>query len=73
MLARQFGDFQMTGSFALRAAVLALVGCSLSGCLAVAATGAVVGTAVGVTGAAVKGTGIVVGAVIPGGGDKKDR
>jgi O-antigen ligase len=77
MLARQFGDFQMTGSFVLRAAVLALVACSLSGCLAVAATGAVVGTAVGVTGAAVKGaakgTGMVVGAVIPGGGDKKDR
>ncbi|MET0272081.1 MAG: hypothetical protein ABW360_03740 [Phenylobacterium sp.] len=64
----------MTASNAFRAALLTLVSLSLSGCLAVAATGAVVGTAVGVTGAAVKGTakgaGMVVGAVIPGGGDK---
>jgi hypothetical protein len=77
MLAGSIGDFQMTVSFALRAAVLAVVGFSLSGCLVVAATGAVVGTAVGVTGAAVKttakGVGMVAGAVIPGGGDKKDR
>jgi len=40
-------------------------------------TGAVVGTAVGVTGAAVKttakGAGMVVGAVVPGGGDKDER
>ena len=52
----------------------------LSGCLAVAATGAAVGvasTAVGVTaktvGVAAKGTGMVVGAAIPGGGDKDDE
>ena len=50
---------------------------ALSGCLAVAATGAVVGTAVGVTGAAVGGAakvgGASVGAVIPDGDDKDDR
>lgn len=49
---------------------------ALSGCLAVAATGAVVGTAVGVTGAAVGGAakvgGAAVGAVIPDGDDEKD-
>ena len=50
---------------------------TLSGCLAVAATGAVVGTAVGVTGAAVgvtaKGAGMAVGAIIPDGDDKDDK
>lgn len=48
---------------------------ALSGCLAVAATGAVVGTAVGVTGAAVGGAakvgGAAVGAVIPDGDDDR--
>jgi len=67
----------MTANTLFRAAVLTLAGFSLSGCLAVAATGAVVGTAVGVTGAAVKttakGAGMVVGAVVPGGGDKDER
>ncbi|MCR5878781.1 hypothetical protein [Phenylobacterium sp. J367] len=66
----------MTAKLALRAALLTALGLSLSGCLAVAATGAVVGTAVGVTGAAVKTTakagGMVVGAVVPGGGDKDE-
>jgi hypothetical protein len=64
-------------SLAVRAAVLCAAGSMLSGCLAVAATGAVVGTAVGVTGAAVKGTakgaGMVVGAVVPGDGDDDKR
>jgi len=66
-------------SLAVRAVVLCAAASLLSGCLAVAATGAVVGTAVGVTGAAVKGTakgaGMVVGAVIPGDGDagRRDR
>ena len=49
----------------------------LSGCLAVAATGAVVGTAVGVTGAAVGGAakvgGAAVDAVIPDGDGDEDR
>jgi hypothetical protein len=57
------------------AAVLAAAGFGLSGCLAAMATGAVVGTAVGVTATTVKvaakGTGMVVGAVIPGGDKKK--
>ncbi|MFN3229520.1 MAG: hypothetical protein ACK41P_06695 [Asticcacaulis sp.] len=48
---------------------------ALSGCLAAAATGAVVGTAVGVTGAVVgtgvAATGAVVGAVIPDGDKEK--
>jgi hypothetical protein len=64
-------------AFALRAVALCACASLLSGCLAAMATGAVVGTAVGVTGAVVgagvKGTGMVVGAVIPGGGDKKDE
>jgi hypothetical protein len=63
------------------AAVAALVaaGFGLQGCLAAAVGGAVVGTAVGVTGAAVKttakGVGMVAGAVIPGGkkDEKKER
>ena len=59
------------------AAALVAIGFGLQGCLAAMATSAVVGTAVGVTGAAVgvaaKGTGMVVGALIPGGGDKKDE
>ena len=56
--------------------LLAGAALGLSGCLAVAATGAVVGTAVGVTGAAVgvtaKGVGMAAGAVIPDGDDEKD-
>lgn len=57
--------------FAIRA-VAALSACMLlSGCLAVAATGAVVGATGAVVGTGVKATGAVVGAVIPGGGDKK--
>lgn len=59
-----------------RAALIAALGFSLSGCLAAMATGAVVGTAVGVTGAVVKtgvkGTGMVVGAMIPD-GDKDEK
>jgi hypothetical protein len=58
-------------------AALTAAGFGLSGCLAAMATGAVVGTAVGVTGAAVKttakGAGMVVGAVIPGGDKKKKK
>jgi hypothetical protein len=47
---------------------------SLQGCLAVAATGAVVGTAGAVVGTGVKATGKVVGAAIPDGDkDKKDK
>jgi hypothetical protein len=61
-------------AFAATAALLA-AGFGLQGCLAAAVGGAVVGTAVGVTGAAVKttakGAGMVVGAMIPGG--KKDE
>jgi hypothetical protein len=64
-------------AFAVRSAALSAVAFLLSGCLAVAATGAVVGTAAAVTGAAVKGTakgaGMVVGAAIPGDGDDDDR
>lgn len=44
----------------------------MQGCVAAAATGAVVGTAVGVTSAAVKTTGAVVGAAIPDGDDEDD-
>ena len=47
-------------ALAVRCALLAGVALSLSGCIAVAATGAVIGA-----------TGAVVGAVIPD-GDKKD-
>lgn len=43
----------------------------LQGCVAVAVTGAAVGTAVGVTGAVVGTTGKVVGAAVPDGDDKK--
>jgi hypothetical protein len=57
----------------LRGALLACAAVSLSGCLAVAATGAVVGATGAVVGTGVKATGAVVGAVIPGGGgDKED-
>lgn len=70
-------------SIALRTAVLAAAGLTLSGCLAVGAVGAVGGAAVGVAGAAVgvtakavgataHGVGAVAGAVIPG-GKKDDR
>jgi hypothetical protein len=61
------------------AAALVGMGLGLQGCLAAAVGGAVVGTAVGVTGAAVKttakGVGMVARAVIPGGkkDDKKER
>ena len=58
-------------------ALIAALGVSQSGCIAMAA-GAVIGTAVGVTGAAVgmtaKGVGAVGRAVIPGDGkDDEDR
>lgn len=56
----------------IRLAALAAVAMSLSGCLAVAATGAVIGTTGAVVGGTVKATGAVVGAVIPGGDDEKD-
>lgn len=49
-----------------RGAVLAATALSLSGCIAVAATSAVVGATGAVVGAGVKTTGAVVGAVIPG-------
>lgn len=49
----------------VRLAMLAAVAMSLSGCLAVAATGAVVGATGAVVGGTVKATGAVVGAVIP--------
>ena len=59
--------------------MLAATATLLSGCLVLTvagAAGAVVGTAVGVTGKAVvmtaKGAGAVMGAVLPGGGKKKD-
>lgn len=59
-----------------RLALLCALALPLSGCLAAAVGGAVVGTAVGVTGAAVgvtaKGVGMVAGAVIPDGDDDKD-
>lgn len=60
-----------------RLALLCALALPLSGCLAAAVGGAVVGTAVGVTGAAVgvtaKGVGMAVGAVIPDGDDKDDK
>lgn len=63
-------------SLLARLSLLVGVALSLSGCLAVAATGAVVGTAVGVTGAAVgvtaKGVGMAAGAIIPDGDDDED-
>ena len=55
----------------LRLLALASAAMMLSGCLAVAATGAVVGAAGAVVGTGVKATGAVVGAAIPD-GDKKD-
>lgn len=58
-------------TLALRLAALAGCGLMLSGCLAMAVTGAAVGVAGAVVGAGVKGAGMVVGAVIPD-GDKKD-
>ena len=62
--------------FLAQLSLLAGAALSLSGCLAVAATGAVVGTAVGVTGAAVgvtaKGVGMAAGAIIPD-GDKDEK
>jgi hypothetical protein len=56
----------------IRGALIACATLPLAGCLAVAATGAVVGAAGTVVGTGVKATGAVVGAVIPGGGDRKD-
>ena len=61
----------MSASYLIRAAALAAVAMTLSGCLAVAATGAVIGATGAVVGAGVKATGAVVGAVIPDGDDKK--
>ena len=55
----------------VRLAVLAALAMNLSGCIAVAATGAVIGATGAVVGGTVKATGAVVGAVIPD-GDKKD-
>lgn len=55
----------------VRLAAVAALALPLSGCLAVAATGAVVGATGAVVGGTVKATGAVVGAVIPD-GDKKD-
>lgn len=58
----------------VRFALICAFALPLCGCLAVAATGAVVGTAVAVTGTAVgvtaKGVGMAAGAVIPDGDDK---
>lgn len=59
-----------TKSLVIRVALIACATLPLSACLAVAATGAVVGTAGAVVGTGVKATGAVVGAVIPGGGKK---
>ncbi len=56
----------------IRVLALTCAALMLSGCLAVAATGMVLGAAGAVVGTGVKATGAVVGAVIPGGGDKKD-
>lgn len=53
------------------AVVLTTLSLSLSGCIAVAATGAVVGATGAVIGGTVKATGAVVGAVIPDGDDDK--
>jgi hypothetical protein len=61
----------MTLRSALATALLFVAACALAGCLAVAATGAVVGVAGTAVRAAAKGTGAVVGAVIPGG--QEDR
>jgi hypothetical protein len=58
--------------FIVRASLLAALSLSLSGCLAVAAGSAVVGATGAVIGTGVKATGALAGAVIPGGGDKKD-
>ena len=52
-----------------RALLIAALGASTSGCLAVAATGAVIGATGAVVGTGVKATGAVVGAVIPGDDD----
>ena len=52
----------------IRGALIACAALPLSGCLAVAAAGAVVGATGAVVGTGVKATGAVVGAVIPGGG-----
>jgi len=59
----------MTLKHALAAALICLTSSALAGCLAVAATGAVVGATGAAVGAAAKGTGAVVGAAIPDGDD----
>jgi len=56
---------------ALRAVALTAVGLLLSGCLAMAVGGAVVGVAGAAVGVTVKGVGMAAGAVIPGGGKHK--
>lgn len=56
-------------AFIARALVIVALGASTSGCLAVAATGAVIGATGAVVGTGVKATGAVVGAVIPDGDD----
>ena len=56
----------------VRAAVALSACLMLQGCLVVGATKAAVGVTGAVVGTTVKTTGAVVGAVIPGGGDKKD-
>ena len=55
-----------------RALVLLLAAASLSGCVAMTVTSAVVKTTGAVVGTGIKATGAVVGAVIPD-GDKGDR
>jgi hypothetical protein len=59
--------------FALRAAALAVVATTLSGCLAMGVAGAAVGVAGAAVGMTAKGVGAVVGAVTPGGKSKDDR
>lgn len=73
----RLGNLSMTPTHTVAtAALIAALGLSQSGCIALAA-GAVIGTAVGVTGKAVgltaKGAGMVVGAVIPGGDQDEAR
>lgn len=57
---------------AVRVGLLAAVGLSLSGCLAMAVGGAAVGVAGAAVGVTAKGVGMAAGAVIPGGDDDRD-
>ena len=57
---------------ALRLGLLAGVGLSLSGCLAMAVGGAAVGVAGAAVGVTAKGVGMAAGAVIPGGDEDED-